>query len=96
MRILAVVISCLAIGACSQSQDAQAHAQAEQAREKMHQTADQVRADSRVALRQAEVDTARASQDLNRDLEKTRDKMRKALDVPPSGSDRTDDQTDRR
>jgi hypothetical protein len=90
MRILAVVLSCVVLGACSQSQDARA-------REQMHQTGEQLRESSRDAVHQAEADTARAGQELNRGLEKTREKMRKALDVPPSGAPaRRDDASDRR
>jgi hypothetical protein len=55
----------------------------ERAREEAHQTADQAKHDSRVVLHDAEVDAQKASKEINRDLEKTRDKIRRALDTPP-------------
>ena len=86
MRAVPVIaLFCMALAGCSQSQDDHAHAQAERTREQMRQTGEQLRQDSRTALKQAEADTARASKDLDRGLEKTRDKVRKALDVPPAG-----------
>jgi len=86
MKVVPVVaLFCLALAGCSQSQDDHAHAEAERTREQMRQTGEQLRQDIRPALKHAEADTARASKDLDRGLETTRDKVRKALDAPTAG-----------
>lgn len=64
------------LGGCSPSQN-------EQAREEAHQTAEQAKHDSRVVLHDAEVGAEKASKEINRDLDKTREKVRQALDTPP-------------
>jgi hypothetical protein len=71
------------LGACSPGDN-------ERAREEAHQTAEQAKRDSRVVLHEAEVGAQKASKEINQGLEKTRDKVRQALDTPADGSHRDD------
>lgn len=74
---LTVLIFCaFVLAACSPGDN-------ERAREEARQTAEQAKHDSRVVLHDAEVGAQKASKEINRDLEKTRDKVRQALDTPP-------------
>lgn len=75
MKLPALLIIAFALSACSQSQEDQTRAQA-------RQTAEQVKRDSEKAFHKAEIETKKASRDLNADLEKARDKTRHALNQP--------------
>ena len=75
MKLPALLILAFALSACSQSQEDQTRAQA-------RQTAEQVKLDSEKAFHKAEVETKKASRELNADLEKARDKTRHALNEP--------------
>jgi hypothetical protein len=82
MKLTALIVftfGALILGACTPGDN-------ERAREEAHQTADQARHDSRVVLHDAEVGAQKATKEINRDLEKTRDKVRQALDAPANGS----------
>jgi|GEM_PF-2791176 len=86
MKLAAAIFCAILLGACTQSQD-------DQARDQARQTAEQVKRDSRVALHQAEIDTSKAGKAIDRGLDKTREKVRGALNEPP---DDTDHDKDRR
>jgi hypothetical protein len=73
MRLTTLIICALLLGACSQSDTERARAEA-------HQTEEQVKRDSRVALDKAEVEAKKANKELNQDLDKARQKVRGALD----------------
>ena len=73
MRLTISIICALFLGACSQSDT-------DRARTEAHQTAEQVKHDSRVALDKAEVEAKKANKELNQDLDKARQKVRGALD----------------
>jgi hypothetical protein len=68
-----LIICAILLGACSQSDSDRARAEA-------HQTAEQAKHDSRVALDKAEVEAKKANKELNQDLDKARQKVRGALD----------------
>lgn len=89
MRLTVLAFCALFLFSCSQGDDARAREQADRTREQARQTAEQLKRDSRVALHQAEVDAAKASKEINRGLDKTRDKVRQALDAPPDNGQRT-------
>ena len=73
MRLTTLIICALLLGACSQSDTDRARAEA-------HQTAEQVKHDSRVVLDKAEVEAKKANKELSEDLNKARQKVRGALD----------------
>jgi hypothetical protein len=75
MRLTTLIICALLLGACSQSDTDRARAEA-------HQTGEQLKHDSRVALDKAEVEAKKADKELNQDLDKARQKVRGALDEP--------------
>ncbi len=68
-----MIICATLLGACSQRDSDRARAEA-------HQTAEQVKHDSRVALDKAEVEAKKANKELNEDVNKARQKVRGALD----------------
>jgi major membrane immunogen (membrane-anchored lipoprotein) len=72
MRLTTLIVCALLLGACSQSDNERARAEA-------HQTAEQVKHDSRVALDKAEVEAKKANRELNEDLNKAREKVRGAI-----------------
>jgi hypothetical protein len=72
------------LGACSRSDE-------DHAREQARQSADQLKHDSREALQKAEIETRKASRELNNGLETARDKTRRAFDIDtPPDKDRPD------
>jgi hypothetical protein len=75
MKLPALLILAFALSACSQSQEDQTRAQA-------RKTAEQLKHDSEKAFHEAEVETKKASRELDADLEKTREKARRALNQP--------------
>ena len=87
MKLSALIFCALVLSACSPGDN-------ERAREEAHQTAEQAKHDSRVVLHDAEVEAEKAGKEINRGLEKTRDKVRQALNTPPD--DKTKDDKDRR
>ena len=72
MRLTILIICALLLGACSQSDNDRARAEA-------HQTAEEVKHDSRVALDKAKVEAKKANKELTEDLNKARQKVRGAL-----------------
>jgi hypothetical protein len=70
----------VALSACSQSQE-------DHAREQARQSAEQLKHDSEKAFREADADARRAGDALNRDLEKGREKARRALNQPEHPDD---------
>jgi len=87
MKPATLIFCAFILGACSPSDN-------ERVREEAHQTAEQAKHDSQVALHEAEVGAQKASKEINQGLEKTREKVRKALDTPADGS--TGDDKNRR
>jgi hypothetical protein len=86
MKLTAVIVftfCAFMLGACSPGDN-------ERAREEAHQTADQVKHDSRVVLHEAEAGAQKASREVDRGLEKTREKVRQALDEPADRRDNDD------
>lgn len=84
MKLSALLLIGLALAACSRSDQ-------EHAREEARQSAEQLKHDSREALHKTEVETDKASRELNSDLAKAREKTRQALGEPgdpPPGQDR--------
>jgi hypothetical protein len=81
MKLPALLILAFALSACSQSQEDQTRTQA-------RQTAEQLKRDSEKAFHKAEVETKKASRELNADLEKARDKTRHALNQPDEPNDK--------
>ena len=75
MKLTALIFCAFILGACSPGDN-------ERTREEAHQTAEQVKRDSRVALHEVEAGAQKAGKEIDRDLEKTREKVRKALDTP--------------
>ena len=73
MKLTTLIICAVLLGACSQSDTERARAEA-------HQTAEQVKHDSRVALDRAEVEAKKANRELNEDVNKAREKVRGAID----------------
>jgi hypothetical protein len=73
MRLTTLIICALLLGACSQGDSERARAEA-------HQTAEQVKHDSRVALDKAEVEAKKANRELTEDMNKARKKVRGAID----------------
>jgi hypothetical protein len=73
VKLTTLTICALLLGACSQSD-------ADRARAEAHQTGEQVKHDSRVALDKAEVEARKANKELNQDLDKAREKVRGAID----------------
>jgi uncharacterized membrane protein len=73
VRLTTLIICALFLGACSRADTDKARAEA-------HQTAEQVKHDSRVALDKAEVEAQKANRELNEDAAKARQKVRGALD----------------
>jgi major membrane immunogen (membrane-anchored lipoprotein) len=73
VRLTTLIVCALLLGACSQSDSDRTRAEA-------HQTAEQVKHDSRVALDKAEVEAKKANKELSEDLNKARQKVRGALD----------------
>jgi hypothetical protein len=73
MKLTALVCCALISAACAREDNAKA-------REEAHQTAEQLRHDSRVALNEAEIDAKKAGKVINRDLEKAREKVRESID----------------
>ena len=73
MKLTTLTICALLLGACSQSDSARTRAEA-------HQTAEQVKHDSRVALDKAEVEAKKANRELTEDMNKARQKVRGAID----------------
>ena len=73
MRLTSLTICALLLGACSQSDS-------DRARVEAHQTAEQVKHDSRVALDKAEVEAKKANRELTDDMNKARQKVRGAID----------------
>jgi hypothetical protein len=72
VKLTTLIICALLLGACSQPDSERARAEA-------HQTAEQVKHDSRVALDKAEVEAKKANKELNEDLNKARQKVRGAI-----------------
>jgi hypothetical protein len=81
MRLSALLVIACALAACSQSQE-------DHAREQARQSAEQLKRDSEKAFREADVDAHKAGDALNRDLEKGREKARRALNQPEHPDDR--------
>jgi hypothetical protein len=81
MKRLALLVIACALSACSQSQE-------DHAREQGRQTAEQLKRDSEKALREADADARKAGEVVNRDLEKAREKARRALNQPDHADDR--------
>jgi CHAT domain-containing protein len=81
MKYAAAVLLALSLVACTPAQNENARAQA-------HQTSEQARRDAKEALHKAEVETQKASQVLDSDLHKAREKTRKALGEPPDDKPR--------
>jgi hypothetical protein len=81
MRISALLLVVFALAACSRGDE-------EHAREQARQAAEQLKHDSQTAFRKAEVETKKASRELNDDLEKARQKTRRALDQPNTPADK--------
>jgi hypothetical protein len=79
MRVGIFVLLGLALGACSRDDEAHARAQAERAKEQARQTAQKVKEESREAFHKAGEEAHKASAELNHDLEKAREKTRRAL-----------------
>ena len=75
MKLPVLFVLAFALVGCSQSEEDHTRAQA-------RQTAEQMKRDSEKALHTAETDARKASRELNQDLEKARDKTRRALDQP--------------
>jgi hypothetical protein len=73
VKLTTLVICALLLGACSQSDSDRARAEA-------HQTAEQVKHDSRVALDKAEVEAKKANRELTEDMNKARQKVRGEID----------------
>jgi hypothetical protein len=80
MRITALLLFAITLGACSATDDARAREDADRAREQGRQAAEQVKRESKVALNDAEVEAKKAGKEIDRGLEKTRDKVHQALD----------------
>jgi hypothetical protein len=72
VRLTTLIICAVFLGACSQSDSDRTRAEA-------HQTAEQVKHDSRVALDKAEVEAKKANRELTEDVNKARQKMRNAI-----------------
>ena len=72
MKPLALLLLAFALTACSQSDEEHTRAQA-------RQTAEKLKHDSQKAFHEAEVETKKAGRELNADLEKTREKARRAI-----------------
>ncbi len=87
MKVTALILSLLILGACSQNQN-------DRAREQAHQTAEQIKHDSRVAAQRAAADAAKASREVNRDLDKAREEARRALDTNPRPDEHRKDNPD--
>jgi hypothetical protein len=75
MKLSALLILIFALSACSRSDE-------EHTREQARQTAEQLKHDSEKAFHKAEVETKKASRELDADLEKAREKTRHALNQP--------------
>jgi hypothetical protein len=75
MKYAAAILFALTLAACTPAQDEHARAEA-------HQTADQAKHDAREALHEAKVETQKATQALDNDLHKAREKTRQALNEP--------------
>lgn len=73
VRLASLIVCALMLGACSQSDTDRTRAEA-------HQTAEQVKHDSRVALDKAEVEARKANKELTEDANKARQKVRGAID----------------
>ncbi len=84
MKLTALIFCSIVLGACSRSQE-------DQAREQARQTAEQVKRDSREALHQAEIDARKAGKAIDRGLDKTREKVRGALNQPSGGNNGKDE-----
>ena len=80
MRITALIFVAVLLGACSQTDDDRARADAEKAKEQAHQTTEQLKRESNAALHDAEVGAKKASKEIDRGLENARDKMRQSID----------------
>ena len=80
MKLPALLFLALGLAACS-------HSDEEHTREQARQTAEQLKHDSQKAFHEAEVETKKASRELNADLEKARDKTRHALNQPDRPND---------
>jgi hypothetical protein len=72
MRITAALIFTLVLGACSQSEQ-------ERTREQARRTGEEVKRQSKEALHQAEIEARKAGREINEGLEKTREKVRGAV-----------------
>jgi len=81
MKLPALLILAFALSACSQSQEDQSRAQA-------RQTAEKVKQDSVKAFHKAEVETKKAGHELDADLEKTREKARRAINERTQATDK--------
>jgi vacuolar-type H+-ATPase subunit H len=79
MKLSALILCAFLLGACTQAED-------ERAREQARRTAEEAKRDSREVLHDAEVGAKKASKEIDEGLNKTRDKVRKAL-----AEDRTDE-----
>jgi hypothetical protein len=72
VKLTTLIICALLLGACSQSDSERTRAEA-------HQTAEQLKHDSRVALDKAEVEAKKADRELTEDMNKARQKVRGAI-----------------
>jgi uncharacterized OsmC-like protein len=72
MKLPALLLLAFALAACSQSDEDHTRAQA-------RQTAEKLKLDSEKAFHEAEVETKKAGRELDADLEKTREKARRAI-----------------
>jgi hypothetical protein len=81
MKLPALVFIAFALTACSQSDEDHTRAEA-------RRTAEQLKHDSEKAFHKAEIETKKASRELDADLEKGREKARRALNQPDRPTDK--------
>ena len=77
MRIATLALVFLAFTGCTATDE-------QRTREQARKDGEVVKHDAKEALHEAKVDTVKAGKEIDKGLQETRDKVRKALDAPPA------------